>query len=141
MALRLAQKAAAKKLTDPTVALYRSMTKELPKVLSIYDIDLPLPKARALIRSHFSANAHVKDPRVKDILIAKGYMELEETLMQWKQKAQLMRVFEAVENKHHRQGAVEPGLRENVNAMQQFETRRNEKMGIKKTKKRGVRVL
>ena len=41
-------------------------------------------------------NATVKDEAVKFMLIEKGYMELEETLMQWKQKAQLMRVFETV---------------------------------------------
>jgi len=54
--------------------------------MSIYDIDMSTAEARAKIRSHFTANSHVKDERVKDILIAKGYMELEETLMQWKQK-------------------------------------------------------
>lgn len=31
------------------------------------------------------------------MLLAKGYMELEETLMQWKQKTHLLRVLEPVE--------------------------------------------
>ena len=75
---------------------YRAIIKELPKVLSIYDVDLPIPLARSHVRSHFIQNAGVSDPRVKDMLVNKGYMELEETLMQWKQKAQLMRVFEEV---------------------------------------------
>ena len=31
------------------------------------------------------------------MLLAKGYMELEETLMQWKQKTHLLRVLEPLE--------------------------------------------
>ena len=31
------------------------------------------------------------------MLLAKGYMELEETLMQWKQKTHLLRVLEPME--------------------------------------------
>ena len=94
MALHLARKAMALQPSSPVVQLYRSMSREVPKVLSIYDIDIPVNEARQLIRGHFTKNGHVKDSRVVDMLVAKGYMELEETLMQWKQKAQLMRVFE-----------------------------------------------
>ena len=96
MALHLAKNATLMKVKNPVVHLYRSMIKELPKVLSIYDIDLPLPFARNAIRQHFMTNHSVKDPRVVTMLVSKGYMELEETLLQWKQKAQLMRVFEKV---------------------------------------------
>jgi hypothetical protein len=45
-------------------------------VLSIFDIDMAPADARAKIRSYFTANAHVKDERVKEILIAKGYLEV-----------------------------------------------------------------
>ncbi|GMH84515.1 hypothetical protein TrST_g1305 [Triparma strigata] len=97
MALNLALRASP--LSSPVPTLYRSMLRELPKVLSIYDIDMPLPEATLKIKNLFTQNSHVKDERVKDILVAKGYMELEETLMQWKQKAQLMRIFEGQTSK------------------------------------------
>ncbi|GMI26070.1 hypothetical protein TrCOL_g12158 [Triparma columacea] len=123
MALKLAQKAAEKNLQNPVVGLYRSMAKEVPKVLSIFDIDMAPADARAKIRSYFTANAHVKDERVKEILIAKGYMELEETLMQWKQKAQLMRIFEGVENKWREEVSVESEVPKTVT--EEFEAIKN----------------
>jgi hypothetical protein len=69
---------------------------------------MPLPQAVSAIRGHFEKNSHVKDERVRSLLINKGYMELEETLMQWKQKAQLMRVFEGWELRHIKSSVVQP---------------------------------
>lgn len=36
---------------------------------------------------------HVKDERVQEMLIERGYMDLEETLLQHKQKTHLTRTF------------------------------------------------
>jgi len=82
--------------SHPVVNLYRAMIKELPKVLSIYDIDMPVQEARDAVRRQFRSNDGVRDPIVVDRLIAVGHQELEETLMQWKQKSQLMKVLEGI---------------------------------------------
>ncbi|KAL9190702.1 hypothetical protein ACHAXT_000408 [Thalassiosira profunda] len=92
--LQLATRARQAAYTNPVPTLYRAIVKELPRVLTIYDIDLPVPEARAGIRSLFEQNARIKDDRVLDMLVEKGYMELEETLLHYKQKPHLMRIFE-----------------------------------------------
>ncbi len=76
--------------------LYRSIVKELPRVMIIYDVDIPLKTAQAAIAYHFRKHSELKDGRVIGLLLAKGYMELEETLMQWKQKTHLLRILEVL---------------------------------------------
>ena len=93
----LARKAA---YANPVPTLYRSIAKELPRVLTIYDIDLPITEARAGIRSLFEENSTIKDQRVLDMLVEKGYMELEETLLHYKQKPHLLRIFEGFKHKN-----------------------------------------
>jgi hypothetical protein len=51
--------------------------------LTIYDIDMPLPEARAAVRSHFERNAAIKDDRVLEMLVERGYMELEGKRESW----------------------------------------------------------
>ena len=92
----LARKAA---YSNPVPTLYRSIAKELPRVLTIYDIDLPITEARSGIRSLFEDNSNIKDQRVVDMLVEKGYMELEETLLHYKQKPHLLRIFEGFKHK------------------------------------------
>ncbi|TFJ86796.1 hypothetical protein NSK_001884 [Nannochloropsis salina CCMP1776] len=80
---------------NPVVQLYRTISKELPRVLTIYDADLAPAEARAQVQVLFRKNAHLQDPVIVDMLVKKGYMELEETLMQWKQKTHLLRLLAA----------------------------------------------
>mmetsp|Transcript_17424 Transcript_17424/g.24603 ORF Transcript_17424/g.24603 Transcript_17424/m.24603 type:complete len:124 (+) Transcript_17424:90-461(+) len=93
VALQLAQKARATVSSNPVARLYRSIIKEVPRVLTIYDIDLPLDEARSTIRKSFDKYKDVKDQRVIDMLIEVGYMDLEETLLQHKQRSHLIRNF------------------------------------------------
>ncbi|KAL3775339.1 hypothetical protein ACHAWO_001270 [Cyclotella atomus] len=101
--LQLATNARKMAYRNPVPTLYRAIAKELPRVLTIYDIDLPLSEARGGIRSLFQDNSQIKDPRVVDMLVEKGYMELEETLLHYKQKSHLLRIFEGF--KHQSTGA------------------------------------
>lgn len=93
LALHLARKAKTTVSPNPSARLYRSILKELPRVLTIYDIDIPISSAISAIRADFDRNADVKDERVKEMLVQKGYMDLEETLLQHKQRSHLLRNF------------------------------------------------
>jgi hypothetical protein len=44
---------------------------------------MPLPEARAAVRSHFERNAAIKDDRVLEMLVERGYMELEGKRESW----------------------------------------------------------
>jgi len=102
MALRaLIKSEATKRLAEKSSVsqLYRSMIKELPRVMIIYDLDMPVKEARDAVAYHFRKHGKLEDERVIGMLVAKGYMELEETLMQWKQKTHLMRILEPPEKK------------------------------------------
>ena len=52
-----------------------------------------MPNAKAAIRADFDRNVSVKDERVIHMLVEKGYMDLEETLLQHKQRSHLLRNF------------------------------------------------
>jgi hypothetical protein len=43
--------------------LSRSMIRELPRVMSIYDVDLPRKEALTGVQYHFRKNSHLKDAR------------------------------------------------------------------------------
>nr|CCA24644.1 conserved hypothetical protein [Albugo laibachii Nc14] len=94
MALRVAGEQIAKTKSSPAVTLYRYIIKQVPRVLTLYDISMEPSTARLAIQALFRRNADVKDPRVVDMLITKANMELEETLLQWKQKVHLLTLLE-----------------------------------------------
>ncbi|KAG7353546.1 complex 1 LYR family protein [Nitzschia inconspicua] len=80
-------------INNPAV-LYKKIMKELPRVLMIYDIDMPLEDAKSSIRSRFYDQKDVKDPRVIEMLVETGYFSLETSMLQHKQKNHLMHFLE-----------------------------------------------
>lgn len=78
-------------------SLYRSIRKELQNVLVLYKVHMPVKEASSVLKQHFRKNDWVKDKVVIGLLVSKGYMELEETLLQHKQKTHLMRILAPIE--------------------------------------------
>jgi NADH dehydrogenase (ubiquinone) 1 alpha subcomplex subunit 6 len=64
-------------------------------VMQIYDLmHMGEANIKRHIRSHFYNSAHIKDQRIIDMLLEKGYIDLEDTLLQHKQKNHLMLLLE-----------------------------------------------
>ena len=85
----------------PARQLFRDVCKNLSRVLTIYDLNITTQEARKIIKSRFRENQHIQDPRVVDVLVAKGYMLLEETLLQHAQRNHLMLILNPTEGKLH----------------------------------------
>eukprot|EP00949_MAST-11_sp_MAST-11-sp1_P003321 g3321.t1 len=77
-----------------SVQLYRRVLRSVPTIKNVYDIEMSTEEMRDALTARFRSNAEVSDPRIVDMLVSKGTMELEETLLQFKTKPHVMKVLE-----------------------------------------------
>mmetsp|Transcript_23760 Transcript_23760/g.62023 ORF Transcript_23760/g.62023 Transcript_23760/m.62023 type:complete len:116 (+) Transcript_23760:146-493(+) len=92
MALRAFKQPAAR-LTG-ALALFRNCCRNVPTVLTLFDVDMSVREARGKVKDMFRQNAHIEDPRTAAILVHKGKAELQEAMLQYKTKAQIMYLLE-----------------------------------------------
>ena len=86
----LTSKAASAK----AVLLYKATMKQLPQILSTFQINLSLPAAKKIIRDKFYENADVRDPRVAEIMVYRGAMQLDEIVNQFPHEDQVRQFFD-----------------------------------------------
>lgn len=85
--------------TNKVSLLYKKIMREVPKIMMLYDImDKSPGEVKEGIRKHFYKHTHLKDPKVIEMLVDRGYYDLSDTLMQHKQKNHLMFILEGFDS-------------------------------------------
>lgn len=86
---------------SPSVQFFRDTCRELPRIMTIFDVDIPMPVLRTRIGNMIRENGWVKDPRTIKMLVSKGYLELEEACLQYKTKHQLLNLIDPTSMRKH----------------------------------------
>jgi len=75
------------------VDLYRRILREIPRVITVFDMDLTEKELRKKVREQFKVHDGITDPRAIDRLLLRAELDLEETVNVWKQKAHVYRLL------------------------------------------------
>jgi len=75
------------------LALYKQWYRAVPKILEMFQLPYTQEKAVSKIREEFLKNSHVRDVRAIDLLVMKSQMDLQETLLKWKQTCHMKGFF------------------------------------------------
>ena len=85
----------SKAASEKAVLLYKAIVQQLPKIISTYQMNMTMDEAKKIVKNKFYANADVKDPRVAEILVYRGAMELDELVNQVPHEYQAAYYFES----------------------------------------------
>ena len=73
--------------------LYRAWFRQIPLILHDFELPVSEIKMKQKLRELFLQNQNVKDIRAIDMLVIKGQMELNETVLKFKQTCHVMNYF------------------------------------------------
>jgi len=80
------------------IKLYRALWRQISYIKHEYLVEIDVKEMREELRRRFYSNSNINDIRVIDMLVIKGQMELNETVMKWKQECHLMNYFKKTHN-------------------------------------------
>lgn len=87
---------------DKIIRLYRHVQKQVPYLLSVFGIDEPTANVRSNIKKVFAAHGTTAlEPRISNMLIFKGQIELDEALAQWKTRTHIQKYVYDISSKPH----------------------------------------
>ena len=74
--------------------LYRQYLRNVPHIATLFYLPYTHDQLRGVVNGHFRKQLNESNPQVVDMLVAKGTMELNEILLQYKQKSHIARMIE-----------------------------------------------
>lgn len=76
------------------ISLYRRFIRRAPNFVEMYEMDIPVAIVRTKLREQFERHRFVEDMRVRNVLLAKGHNEFQETVNFWKQGGHVLKYFD-----------------------------------------------
>ncbi|CAK8677829.1 NADH dehydrogenase [ubiquinone] 1 alpha subcomplex subunit 6-like [Clavelina lepadiformis] len=76
------------------LTLYKQWYRAVPKIITTFKLPYTKERLQNRIREEFLKNSHIRDVRAIDMLVIKGEMDLQETLLKWKQECHMKELFQ-----------------------------------------------